>query len=1067
MPWVQDESQESEEPADGNEDAVKEAEAHADGYADPVKAVNELRFSARASVWTASRMADHPCGCLSGCCAFVWMLILISVLSGEMAFVPEGGKDWEVLSSKEVEDLDARRLAERAVDCLHPVDGICRPADPRSQADYGAHYLTFLFETRDGSGIFTPQNLRRICQVEQTFSTQRKYPDFCPLTAANAALAATGHTSFSSSDCDVQYMSIVIYFYTNASMDPSLCEEIPAAQVEVASVALHEKVLTEDGRFTHGAYVGSDALTDRAHGRNGGTRRARTMLALGAPLKGFEDAPYTDPDLIAEYEPFWVDYEKGLLDHFDKEHAFFRSALWDDWELGDMDVLFFAWPMDSREVQRVVNSDMGFALFSIVFVFCYLAFHTRSGFVAAISIMQIVGSIPLSFFFYRFFFQITFFQQLHGLLIFIILGIGADDIFVFSDAWYQSEGLINQNGWWKDILVTKGPIAARLAIAIQRTATTVLNTSVTTGSAFFATAISPLMPMKTMGYFGCLLVFMNYLLAISVTPATFAVMETYNIACCGCLSRCRRIRFAMVLPSPEDKYPSAGEPEAVRGESGAVTKTSSAASTATAGKAFSEGARSSRTSVTGAAKDLTPWILRRCFIPAFGNFWVSLVSMLCCICWGSLNVYFTSLLDTPAEPFTFWEDGHMAPRFTQRSRNDYATGDESSYNLMSVIIGIDGVDREPADGRRVDYWHPHLFYGVVDWDEHFDLSTAEAQDYVRQLCQDLRAQECNFEGCAPSYTLLQQSSSAFTCFIEEFDAWAGGGRFTGAEFLDQLMLFRNSTYPQESVGWHHSWEQIIGFVDGDLKFVQLVGLMTLKMLKGRAIKTDVQNVADQFVEDHVAVAPPTAKSLIQTVQLDWTWTVSERSLVEGMFQGFAICFPVAFFVLLGATQNYIVSLGAVITIGFVVASVLGYCQAVEGWSLGISESIAGIIVIGLAVDYTIHLGHFYLEGGHEGLELRAERWEYAVRTMGVTMIAGAVTTFGAGIVMQFCQILFFTQMSTLISVTIAYSVMYTLCCFMAALRVLGPERQQGDISWMVDLCFAKLASMFARNEEKH
>merc|ERR1719277_1253862 len=114
--------------------------------------------------------------------------------------------------------------------------------------------------------------------------------------------------------------------------------------------------------------------------------------------------------------------------------------------------------------------------------------------------------------------------------------------------------------------------------------------------------------------------------------------------------------------------------------------------------------------------------------------------------------------------------------------------------------------------------------------------------------------------------------------------------------------------------------------------------------------------------------------------------------------------------------------------------------------LGVTESIAGIIVIGLAVDYVIHLGHMYLEVGHLGYETRAERWRMALNNMGVTVLAGAVTTLVAGLSMRFCQMTFFLQMSTLISITIVYSLLYTLFFFMCLLRVLGPEGECGDIS---------------------
>ena len=43
----------------------------------------------------------------------------------------------------------------------------------------------------------------------------------------------------------------------------------------------------------------------------------------------------------------------------------------------------------------------------------------------------------------------------------------------------------------------------------------------------------------------------------------------------------------------------------------------------------------------------------------------------------------------------------------------------------------------------------------------------------------------------------------------------------------------------------------------------------------------------------------------------------------------------------------------------IVACVLGMCHAVFEWELGIAESIAAVIVIGFAVDFTVHLAHMY------------------------------------------------------------------------------------------------------------
>ena len=124
--------------------------------------------------------------------------------------------------------------------------------------------------------------------------------------------------------------------------------------------------------------------------------------------------------------------------------------------------------------------------------------------------------------------------------------------------------------------------------------------------------------------------------------------------------------------------------------------------------------------------------------------------------------------------------------------------------------------------------------------------------------------------------------------------------------------------------------------------------------------------------------------------------------------------------------------------------VLGWAKYVMGWALGVGECIAGVIVVGFAVDYVVHLGHVFLEAE---VETREERFKHAVLSMGVTVIGGAGTTFGAGVIMYLCQMTFFTKMATLISMTIFFSISYALFFFMPLCALFGPSGHCGDFFW--------------------
>ena len=127
---------------------------------------------------------------------------------------------------------------------------------------------------------------------------------------------------------------------------------------------------------------------------------------------------------------------------------------------------------------------------------------------------------------------------------------------------------------------------------------------------------------------------------------------------------------------------------------------------------------------------------------------------------------------------------------------------------------------------------------------------------------------------------------------------------------------------------------------------------------------------------------------------------------------------------------------ASVTIAAIVSTVLGICQGILGWHLGIAESISAVIVIGFSVDYVCHLSHPYADSASP---FRKERVSEAARTMGATVAAGGVTTLGAGLCMFGCQMVFFSKMAILISLTITVSIGYSLGFFMCLLALIGPQ----------------------------
>ena len=96
------------------------------------------------------------------------------------------------------------------------------------------------------------------------------------------------------------------------------------------------------------------------------------------------------------------------------------------------------------------------------------------------------------------------------MVIFLILGIAADDIFVYLDAWKQSQ----------TYEVYRNNILMRISYTYRRAAKAMFVTTMTTACAFFATGISDIMPVSTFGIYAATLITCNYILVITNFPAT-------------------------------------------------------------------------------------------------------------------------------------------------------------------------------------------------------------------------------------------------------------------------------------------------------------------------------------------------------------------------------------------------------------------------------------------------------------------------------------------------------------------------------------------------------------------
>lgn len=164
-----------------------------------------------------------------------------------------------------------------------------------------------------------------------------------------------------------------------------------------------------------------------------------------------------------------------------------------------------------------MNSETNNLYQLILCIVAYMWFHTGSLFIASLSLLNVFMSIPLAIVIYRYILNIQYFTTLNLSVIIIIIGIGADNIFVFHDFWKNS---------FQVKAIRDKPIL-RLSKAFKEGASAMFVTSLTSMVAFSACTSSAVMPIRAFGWFATLIVPLIYFQIILVQPFIYFFYELH------------------------------------------------------------------------------------------------------------------------------------------------------------------------------------------------------------------------------------------------------------------------------------------------------------------------------------------------------------------------------------------------------------------------------------------------------------------------------------------------------------------------------------------------------------
>lgn len=352
-----------------------------------------------------------------------------------------------------------------------------------------------LYYDGKGDNVFTKEALQKIQSIETELVSVPSYKNsYCQLNNKGNAC--------------VKPLSILRYFDgTFAHVNPIFTDPY----FDNITAVLYEASVNNETRANFRYFLGksNSISTNSVY-----TSITRSLIPVGYPLPNTSDADYElimKEWLVKDMKPVLVRTREECT-QFD---FVYKSS--------------FLWEQDTIDLAM---RDATLALGSICFIFILILVHTRSLWVTGFAVLSIITSFVCTNLIYRIVLDFRYIGFFHLLTIFIVLGIGADDIFVFYDV-------------WRNTAYEKYPsLAHRLSDAYRKSVFSMFFTSLTTSVAFFSNSLSPLLATRSFGVFSGIVIIVNYLSVILYFPTVVIMYHTkfekWTWPCLRfCIKRCK------------------------------------------------------------------------------------------------------------------------------------------------------------------------------------------------------------------------------------------------------------------------------------------------------------------------------------------------------------------------------------------------------------------------------------------------------------------------------------------------------------------------------------------------
>lgn len=369
-----------------------------------------------------------------------------------------------------------------------------------------------MFKLSKGSYLFSEHTFRKLCEFQTDLESSALYEPTCEPW------------------CDCHSFSLVNYI-TYLSEGPQACHDVTADQLRnVSQLLLH----------CHSSYTASSPDC-------WGSGASPRLRSCGIPEECADSTIYELYHYILDSKAFDAEHEVLTMTFIHMAegkgaYSYYRDLMKRvSWREGSNGVELFAldFGLKNYVFEDYLLMDSCWIGLALAVVFLVMWMYTESMFLSTISLVSMLFTIIISFFLYQFVFRITYFPFMNLLAAVVVIGTGADDLFIFWKTWTAIKH--SRNASILERLVTHTLSHASAAMFV---------TSASTATAFFASSYTDIVSIKCFCIYAGTCILVHYLLILTWLPACVVLYEKYAlVACCSSAKTSQPCRFLASLHS--------------------------------------------------------------------------------------------------------------------------------------------------------------------------------------------------------------------------------------------------------------------------------------------------------------------------------------------------------------------------------------------------------------------------------------------------------------------------------------------------------------------------------------